>query len=199
MKKTGTWRTAVFAMLTSLAASTAAAQDHHEHREHSEHRTRAASDAGSSSNHQGYTAAERAEGLRKGRGMGLALAAESNGYPGPLHVLELADALKLTAGQRDKTQLLFDQMQERASTLGEKLLREEAALNMLFADRRASRAELVRLVTAAAQTEAELKITHLETHLAMMNILSSIQVAQYVELRRSGGGSGRTRPSASSW
>jgi hypothetical protein len=29
--------------------------------------------------------------LRAGRGMGLALAAELNGYPGPLHVIELAD------------------------------------------------------------------------------------------------------------
>ena len=28
--------------------------------------------------------------LRAGRGMGLALAAELNGYPGPMHVLELA-------------------------------------------------------------------------------------------------------------
>src|SRR5215216_2241767 len=31
--------------------------------------------------------------LRAGRGMTLALAAELNGYPGPLHVIELADAL----------------------------------------------------------------------------------------------------------
>lgn len=29
--------------------------------------------------------------LRTGRGMGLALAAELNGYPGPAHVLELAE------------------------------------------------------------------------------------------------------------
>ena len=29
--------------------------------------------------------------LRAGRGMGLALAAELNGYPGPMHVLELAE------------------------------------------------------------------------------------------------------------
>ena len=28
--------------------------------------------------------------------MGLALAAELNGYPGPLHVIELADSLRLT-------------------------------------------------------------------------------------------------------
>ena len=32
--------------------------------------------------------------------MGLALAAELNGYPGPSHVLELADKLELSAEQR---------------------------------------------------------------------------------------------------
>ncbi len=40
--------------------------------------------------------------LRAGRGMGLALPAELNGYPGPLHVIELADALALTAEQRGR-------------------------------------------------------------------------------------------------
>jgi hypothetical protein len=42
--------------------------------------------------------------LRAGRGMGLALAAELNGYPGPMHVLELADRLDLSADQRAKVQ-----------------------------------------------------------------------------------------------
>jgi hypothetical protein len=34
--------------------------------------------------------------LQSGHGKGLAKAAELNGYPGPAHVLELADELKLT-------------------------------------------------------------------------------------------------------
>ena len=41
--------------------------------------------------------------LRGGRGMGLALPAELNGYPGPSHVLENADALGLSAEQRECT------------------------------------------------------------------------------------------------
>ena len=40
--------------------------------------------------------------LKAGRGMGMALAAELNGYPGPAHVLELADRLDLTPDQRTK-------------------------------------------------------------------------------------------------
>ena len=44
--------------------------------------------------------------LRAGRGMGLALAGELNGYPGPLHVIELADQLaaqRRAAPARSKT------------------------------------------------------------------------------------------------
>jgi hypothetical protein len=37
--------------------------------------------------------------LKAGRGMGLALAAELNGYPGPSHLVELSDQLGLTAEQ----------------------------------------------------------------------------------------------------
>ena len=39
---------------------------------------------------------EDLEELRTGAGMGLAKAAELNGYPGPLHVLALAKELQLT-------------------------------------------------------------------------------------------------------
>ena len=48
--------------------------------------------------------------LRAGRGMGLALAAELNGYPGPSHLLELADGLKLTDTQRAGIRQLFEAM-----------------------------------------------------------------------------------------
>ena len=46
-----------------------------------------------------------------GKGMGLAKAAELNGYPGPAHVLELATQLHLTADQKVKTEALFKRMQ----------------------------------------------------------------------------------------
>ena len=40
--------------------------------------------------------AEDVAALLKGEGMGMAKAAELNGYPGPVHVLTLADELRLT-------------------------------------------------------------------------------------------------------
>jgi len=57
--------------------------------------------------------------LRAGRGTGLALA---NGYPGPSHVLELADRLDLSVEQRVKVQQQFDAMKNETIPLGTKLL-----------------------------------------------------------------------------
>src|SRR6202165_5722338 len=73
--------------------------------------------------------------LRAGRGVGLALAAELNGYPGPSHVLELADKLDLTTDQRTKVQGLFDSMKAEAIPLGARLIEQEAALDKQFASR----------------------------------------------------------------
>jgi hypothetical protein len=56
--------------------------------------------------------------LRTGAGMGLARPGEINGYPGPRHVLDLADELALTPDQRAAVQALFDQMQREAVALG---------------------------------------------------------------------------------
>lgn len=39
------------------------------------------------------------EGYRTGAGLGMALPAELNGYPGPRHVLDLAAELELTSDQ----------------------------------------------------------------------------------------------------
>ena len=45
--------------------------------------------------------------MRAGRGMGLALPAELNGYPGPSHTLELADRLGLDDTQKARLRDLF--------------------------------------------------------------------------------------------
>src|SRR6185503_17365180 len=60
--------------------------------------------------------------LRTGRGMSLALAAELNGYPGPRHVLELADQLNLSPQQLQSVKRLFDEMTAEAVALGETLI-----------------------------------------------------------------------------
>ena len=57
-----------------------------------------------------------------GKGMGLAKAAELNGYAGPAHVLELAQDLALTPAQRARTEALLATMTAKAVLLGQTLV-----------------------------------------------------------------------------
>jgi Spy/CpxP family protein refolding chaperone len=121
--------------------------------------------------------------LKAGRGMGLALPAELNGYPGPSHVLENADALGLSAEQRDRTKGLFDAMKAEAVPAGERLIEQEAKLDRMFADREITPASLNAATEEIGMTQARLRQTHLKYHLAMMDVLSPAQVERYRELR----------------
>jgi len=121
--------------------------------------------------------------LRAGRGMGLALAAELNGYPGPLHVLENADALALSPAQRARTEALFAAMKAEAVPLGERLIREEADLDRLFAARIVRPDTLQTATAAIGATKGELRAAHLRYHLAMVDLLTPEQVRRYADLR----------------
>ena len=125
--------------------------------------------------------------LRAGRGMGLALAAELNGYPGPLHVLEHADALRLTAEQRARAQALYDAMKAEAIALGERLIGEEAELDRAFASRTITAQTLGEATAAIGATQAALRAAHLRYHLAQVDVLTAEQVRRYAELRGYGG------------
>jgi Spy/CpxP family protein refolding chaperone len=127
------------------------------------------------------------EGFRSGRGMGLALAAELNGYPGPLHVLELADRLELTHTQRSATQDLYQRMKKEAVTAGEDFISAERDLNHLFAGKSATPAQLSYALSRVAQANAKLRGTHLQAHLEQVRILTPEQVAKYNRLRGYGG------------
>jgi Spy/CpxP family protein refolding chaperone len=121
--------------------------------------------------------------LRAGRGMTLALAAELNGYPGPVHVLEHAQALKLTPQQEDRTKSLFEAMKSEAIPLGTRLIEEEALLDGLFASKKITSADLARTTETIALTQARLRQAHLKYHLSMMDVLSPEQISRYRELR----------------
>ncbi len=121
--------------------------------------------------------------LRAGRGMGLALPAELNGYPGPLHVLELADALSLTAEQRRRAQALMDAMRAETILIGLRIIRDEAALERLFADRTVTTASLASATRLIAAGQGGLRAAHLRYHLLMAELLTHAQVAKYDRLR----------------
>lgn len=126
--------------------------------------------------------------LQAGRGMGLALAAELNGYPGPSHVLELADKLGLSADQRETAQQLFNTMKQEALPIGEKLISQEAELDRQFANRTVTPASLKSVTSAIAVTQGELRETHLKYHLSTQSLLNESQRRKYSELRGYGAG-----------
>src|SRR5439155_929011 len=78
-----------------------------------------------------------------GRGFGLAFAADQNGYPGPIHVLELRDRLKLTADQAAKMQELMHTMFAESRPKGARLLEADAMLETLPEDSRQLWARIV--------------------------------------------------------
>jgi Spy/CpxP family protein refolding chaperone len=121
--------------------------------------------------------------LGAGRGMGLALAAELNGYPGPSHVLELAEKLDLTADQRARVKTLFDSMKAEAVPLGSKLIEQEADLDKQFASRTVTPESLRASTAAIGMTQGTLRETHLKYHLSTVAILSPGQMQRYAELR----------------
>ena len=128
--------------------------------------------------------------LKAGRGMGLALAAELNGYPGPSHVLELADKLGLSAAQRTEVQRLFDSMKAEAMPLGARLIEQEADLDRQFAQRTVTPESLKASTTAVAATQGDLRETHLKYHLSTAELLNPAQMVKYAELRGYGAGGG---------
>ncbi len=126
--------------------------------------------------------------LGAGRGMGLALAAELNGYPDPLHVLELADKLELSAEQRTGVLRLLDAMRAEAMPLGAKLIEQEAELDRQFATRTVTPESLKASAAVVAATQGALRETHLRYHLSAGSILTPSQMTKYAELRGYGGG-----------
>jgi Spy/CpxP family protein refolding chaperone len=131
---------------------------------------------------------EQVADLRAGRGMGLALAAELNGYPGPLHVLELADSLQLLQPQRARMEALFATMKAETIALGEKLIVAEAELDRQFAAKLITEAALVTATQAIGTAQAALRAAHLEYHLAAAEVLTPVQRDRYAELRGYAGG-----------
>lgn len=121
--------------------------------------------------------------LRAGRGMSLALAGELNGYPGPLHVLELSDQLSLSLEQRKKMEELFSAMKREATALGETLIAREANLDRAFASRQISDATLTAMTAHIGSAQGELRAVHLKYHLRTAELLSVDQREKYAALR----------------
>ena len=118
--------------------------------------------------------------------MGLALPAELNGYPGPSHVLELADKLSLSAQQTGQMQRLFDSMKAEAVVIGAKLIRKPPWTINQFSGRTITAESLKTATAQIGATQADLRNTHLKDHVQTVQILTPQQVQEYSALRGSG-------------
>lgn len=127
--------------------------------------------------------AEQINGYYQGKGMGLAKAAELNGYPGPKHVLELAEKLQLTTGQYIKTKELFVQVQREARELGEQVVNAEQQLNKLFTKRITAVKKMQQLTRQIALLQGRLRAVHLAAHIRQSSVLSEHQRGLYFHLR----------------
>ncbi len=161
----------LLAALVVLAGSTAVAQ------------TPSAPYAGQQDRPIKALSAEEMRDLAEGRGMGLAKAAELNGYPGPLHVLELATPLKLTAEQRAATEAIYQRMLADARRLGDAILKAEQELDRRFAHRHIDATSLAAATQSVAALQGQLRAVHLAAHLEQTVMLTPDQVAEYRKRR----------------
>ena len=135
--------------------------------------------------------AEDIDDLQAGRGWGVAKPAELNGFPGPVHLLELKDDIALSDSQVREIQALFDDMKREAMVLGAAYVDAERALDRAFAAQDISPDALATLVARAADVKGRLRLVHLQTHLKTLPLLSKHQVVTYMRLRGYGGGGHR--------
>src|SRR3970282_1633674 len=112
----------------------------------------------------------------------MAMPADRSGYPGPKHVLELKEELKLTPEQAAAVGKLFAQTKQKALERGREVLNAEQRLEQMFAEGR-SEDELREETYRIASLRAELRWVHLRTHLATRKLLTSQQVEAYTRLR----------------
>ncbi len=123
------------------------------------------------------------EDIEKGRGWGLAKPAELNGLPGPVHLLELRDALSLSDSQIEEIESLYHAMNLEAREVGARYIEQERAIEHLLTQPQVSENTLTKAVQFAAETYAELRLTHLKAHLATPAVLTDEQIAHYQVLR----------------
>jgi hypothetical protein len=123
------------------------------------------------------------DALRKGEGMGMAKAAELNGYPGPAHVLALAAQLGLTESQHRDVTAIFARMSDAAKPLGGELIAQEQTLDQLFAKGEITPDRLAAATAAIAELQGRLRSVHLSAHLETRALLNPDQITRYQQLR----------------
>jgi len=136
--------------------------------------------------------ADEIQSYLTGKGAGFAKAAELNRYPGPAHVLELADSLQLSEEQKTRTKSIFNVMQKEAVRQGKALVEKERELDRLFATGTVTTDSLRATIKQIGALQAEVRRVHLQAHLEQQVVLTKSQIAKYNELRGYASKNGQT-------
>ena len=129
---------------------------------------------------------EDIESLQTGTGDafgGMAKLAELNGYPGPRHVLDLANELELNNKQKANISTIYDNMKKKAVVLGQEILNIEKIANEGFMNKTITDYQMKQLIFKSSQIYGQLRYTHLITHLKILDIPTPEQVNLYNNLR----------------
>lgn len=144
---------------------------------------------------QGLSAQE-VDDLVNGRGAGYALTAELNSYPGPRHVLDLAQDLNLSPRQRQQVETIFRQMNTEAKQVGQEIVELERQFSDVFAQGRVTASDIEAQTQQLATLYGQYRSIHLKPHLEVQQLLSPEQIAQYDQLRGYGNSPIQSVPTA---
>ena len=183
MKRIGMLALCVAAVLSACGL----AGEDHERDLAGEHSMQAQHNHSPYSNHQTREikalSADEVEGYLSGAGLGMALPAELNSYPGPRHALELADSLALSQEQIATVRQIFEAMESQAVDLGVQVVELELRLDAEFAERTISPSTLTLLTGKIARLQGQLRAVHLLAHLGVTDVLTPEQRHEYDRLR----------------
>lgn len=114
---------------------------------------------------------------------GVAKLAELNGYPGPRHVLDMATELQLTDRQRMEIDLIYQNMSNKAKSIGAAIIAVEQDMDRSFANKTITEENLKLMLDNSADLYGQLRFVHLSAHLDTVQILTIEQVQMYNTIR----------------
>ena len=123
------------------------------------------------------------DGLLNGEGMGQAQYAEMNGYPGPKHILDLADKLKLTDTQKKSIQEIYQEMSLRAKELGKRIIGVEEEMHEAFRTGLVNESSVRDDAEQIGRMRGKLRAVHLIAHIRAKKFMTDDQIALYTKLR----------------
>ncbi len=124
------------------------------------------------------------DALLNGDGNGMAAYAELNGFPGPKHVLDLAEKLGLTPRQKADVRTVYEEMRTRARAIGKMIVKIEEELHYAFNSGMLKGESVEEDAESIGKMRGTLRGVHLAAHVKTKEFLTKKQIETYVALRK---------------